>query len=112
MFTTKRLGLILLSILFSLFIHKLLTVSPERRGPLIALAVVIWVILLYLWTTGKLSQEHLIEKAVDVWQKKEDEEINEAFRKEHTQPKKEISLTPTFDPSVPKPTIHDDVEGK
>ncbi|MBP7848384.1 hypothetical protein KA013_04205 [Patescibacteria group bacterium] len=74
--------------------------------------MVIGVILLYLRSTGKLSQERLIEKAVDVWQKKEDEEINEAFRKEHTQPKKDISLTPTFDPSVPKPTIHDDVEGK
>jgi len=82
MFTTKRLGIILLSILFSLFIHKILTVSPQRRGPLIALALVIVVVLVYLWSTGKLSQDRLIEKAVDIWQKNEDEQINKAF-KEH-----------------------------
>jgi hypothetical protein len=69
-------------------------------------------VLLYLRTTGKLSQERLIEKAVDVWQKKEDEEINEAFRQEHAKAPKEISLAPRIDPSVPKPTIHDNIEGK
>lgn len=75
---------------------------------MIAGALVIVVVVLYLVSSWKLSQERIIEKVTDVRQKREDEQINEAFR-EHSGSQNPSLSASENEPSKPKvkPVIHD-----
>ncbi len=104
----------LLSIMVSLFADKLLDIPPQRRWPMLALGLILAVVVLYGISMGRFSQDRLMDKVVNIWQKKEDEALNESFRHKNAEMDekgKEAEIDDPFqrwDPNAPRPTIHDD----
>lgn len=71
MFSKKYLLFIVLSYLVSFYVSKLLSAPPEVRKPMIILGVIGLTLCFYLYTKWYFNRDKMVEKLVEIQEKKE-----------------------------------------